>query len=59
MEYGSILFVNDPKATIILLERVQNLSVRLALGGAKTTSIPVVQFGTKIPPLFLRKLKLA
>jgi len=43
MEYGASLFANAPKTSLILLERVQNHSLRLALGATKTTPISALK----------------
>jgi len=58
MDYGSILFANAPKSTLTLLDRIQNHSIRLAIGATKTTLIPALEFQTKTPLLHLRRMQL-
>ena len=55
MDYGSILFANARETSLMLLQRIQNHSIRLALGAIKTTPIPTLQYESKIPPPFTYK----
>jgi len=58
MDYGSILFANAPETSLMLLERIQNHSIRLALGAIKTTPVPALQYESKISPLRIRRIQL-
>ena len=60
MDYGSILYVNDPESTLTVLYRIQNQSLRFALGATKSTPIPAPEYESKVPhQLFLRRIRLA
>jgi len=59
MEYGAFLYDNAPESTLLLLERIQNHAIRLALGATKTTPILSLQSESKIPPLSFRRTKVA
>jgi len=58
IDYGSILYANAPDSTLVLLDRIQNQSLRFAFGTSKTTPIPALEYETKIPPVFLRRIHL-
>ena len=58
MDYGSILFANAPETSLMLLERIQNHSIRSALSAIKTTSVPAFQYESKIPHLRIRRIQL-
>ena len=57
MAYRVILFGNATAPTLIRLERVQNLAIRLVLGAIKFTPIPALQFESTISPLSFRRIK--
>jgi len=57
IDYGSILYANDPESTLALLDRAQNQGLTLSMGATKTTPIPVLQYESNISPLFLRRIQ--
>jgi len=59
IDYGSFLYANAAETTLLLLERVQNHAISLALGATKTTPILVLQAESKIPLLSFGRTKLA
>jgi len=58
MEYGANLFANAADTHLVLLERVQNHAIRMAIGATKTTPIPALQCEANVPPLTIRRFKL-
>jgi len=55
MEYRSILYGNAPQSSLLLIEGIQNYGIRLSLSATKSITIPAQQYGSKVPPLFIRR----